>query len=815
MYEFGPVTDRVKRIHERVRNRVIQIDAERALIITDAYKKYETMLPILKRPLATKEVCERMTCRVEEDELFVGNRGNSFCGSGVNPEWSGIGWAPAMIQSGVWKKAGDGMYHNPDGEELKLCMTEEDYEAFLSIQDYWADHKVSDIAGKYQPEGYLDFAKLNATHYSPKAPIIALTQGHLTAGFEKIIRVGYGAIRKQAKDWIDAHKGNLMGDDVDKNLFYQSAITACDAASAMVRRYGEACEAKAAECQDAKRKEELEMMADGLKWISENPARTFWEACQAALLYQLFLCIDSTYPAMSFGRFDQYTYPYYQADLEAGRITKEQAQEIVDSFFLKSNCFYNAAPPMLRMVTGTGNTYQHTTIGGVDKKTGKDATNDVTYMVLESLARLNMHDPTISLRVNKDTPDHLWNCAIEATKRVGGLPLFQNDEIIIPALQKELNFELEDARDYSLIGCQEVVGSGNDYPAPNGGTAAHASVFFGVVMAMTINNGINPLNKEVCEIQPGYLYEMKSFEEVKEAFKKISEYLFKWNITMNNYGEYVTMRYAQHAGLSISMEGCMESGKDCTAGGCKYNSFGGTAPGMATVADSMTAIKYMVFDKKLCTARELYDAVMANWEGHDDLRQRVLHEVPHFGNNDPYADEQMKWIMDLYCELCEGVYSTRAKKYKPGLYGAADHVAQGYVTFATPDGRKTGEPLADAASPAQGRDKFGPTAVFNSCLCYDQSRFMDGIALNIKIHPTALSREDGVDRLRDVTKTYFENGGLEAQYNVVDSKVLRKAQENPEAYRDLVVRIAGYSAYFVEMNRDLQNDIISRTENGI
>lgn len=815
MYQFGPVTERVQRLHDKVRDRLIRIDAERALIITQAYKKYDGMLPIIKRPLVTLEVCKNMTCRVEDDELFVGNRGNSFCGNGVNPEWDGIGWAPEMIRSGKWTKDENGVYYNPEGEEVRVCMTEEDYQAFLSIESYWDGHRINDIASKYQPMGYDEFSNLEVSHYSSKAPLISMTQGHLTAGFEKILRVGYGAIRQEALDWMEAHRGNLMGEDIDKNLFYQSAATACEAASAMVRRYGEACAEKAKACTDPKRKAELEKMAEGLAWISENPARTFWEACQAVLLYELFLYVDSRYPAMSFGRFDQYTYPYYKADIESGRLTREQAQELVDCFFLKSNCYYMVTSPVIRMVTGTGNTYQHTTIGGVDKKTGEDATNDVTYMVLESLARLNMHDPTISLRINKNTPKELWDCAIEATKRVGGLPLFQNDEIIIPALQKELGFDLEDARDYSLIGCQEIVGSGNDYPSPNGGVAAHPSLYFGVVLTMALNNGINPHNGFTSSVKTGYLYQMESFDEVKAAFKKLSAYLFKWLISMNNYGEYITSHYAQLAGLSISMEGCMESGRDCTAGGCKYNSFGGTAPGLATVADSLTTIRYMVFDKKLCTARELYDAVMANWEGYELLRQRIIHEVPHFGNNNPYADEQMKWVVDLYCELCEGVYSSRAKKYKPGLYGAAEHVAQGYCTFATPDGRKSGEPLSDAASPAQGRDKYGPTAIFNSCGCYEQSRFMSGIALNIKIHPSALSREDGIERLRDVTKTYFENGGLEVQYNVVGSEVLKKAQEKPEEYRNLVVRIAGYSAYFVEMNRDLQNDVISRTENAV
>jgi pyruvate-formate lyase len=286
-------------------------------------------------------------------------------------------------------------------------------------------------------------------------------------------------------------------------------------------------------------------------------------------------------------------------------------------------------------------------------------------------------------------------------------------------------------------------------------------------------------------------------------------------VTMQNYTEYITMPLAPHAGLSISIEGCMESGKDCTAGGAKYNSFGGTATGLATVADSLTAIKYLVFDKKLCTAKELYDAVMANWAGHELLRQQILSKAPHYGNDDPYADEQMKWLCDIYHESCLECYSTRARYYKAGLYGAANHIMQGSHTWATFDGRKTGEALADGTSPAQGRDKNGPTSVFNSTCCFEHGQFMDGIALNLRIHPNTLKTAQARNSLRDMTRAYFEKDGLEVQYNVVSSEVMRAAQKDPNSYRDLVVRIAGYSAYFIELTTALQNDVISRTENSI
>jgi formate C-acetyltransferase len=340
-------------------------------------------------------------------------------------------------------------------------------------------------------------------------------------------------------------------------------------------------------------------------------------------------------------------------------------------------------------------------------------------------------------------------------------------------------------------------------------------VHFGVILTIALNNGVNPFNGKDSGIRTGYLYEMKNIEEVKAAYQKIADYVFKWEVTMHNYSEYLSLHSAPHAALSISIEGCMEKGMDCSAGGAKYNSYGGTATGLATIADSLSTIQYMVFDKKECTGKELYDAVMADWEGFEPLRQKVLSKVPHYGNDDPYVDQYMQFAIGTYVKLCEESRTIRSEVCKPGLYGAADHVAQGYHMWATPDGRKTGQPTADAASPAQGRDHLGPTAIFNSSCCFDHSPFMDGMALNVKIHPSALSRQDGIEKLRDMTKTYFSDGGLEVQYNVISGEKLRAAQANPEEHRNLVVRIAGYSAYFVEMNKDLQNDIISRTENAV
>jgi formate C-acetyltransferase len=813
MYTFRSASKRILDQRERIRDRVLIYEAQRAVIITEASKRYGATVPIIKRPLVFKEICEKLDLFVGDEDVIVGSKGGQEFTCASFPDWTADDWMTDAITAGEWTLEDDGLYHSPPNEELKQTISPADYQALLDTRSYWDEHRVGATADAWQPEFYEELHRLVASTYHAEGMSLAgLSTGHLIPGFQKIIRTGFKAIRDEAQAHLNALRGNTMGEDVNRYLFYQSVVITCEASSILIGRYAKAVRAKAEVWTEPVRKAELLRMADGLDNIKEQPASNFWEAIQLYMLYQVMLQIGSRIPAPALGRVDWILWPYLKKDLEAGVLTEDDAQEMVDAFFLKANCFYAAGPPALVNYIGLGNTYQHTTIGGVDPETGEDATNPLTYMVLETVGRLRLHDPTISLRFHKNSPDALWDCALATSKLVGGLPLYQNDEVIIPGLVQGLGFELKDARDYGIIGCQEIVGSGTDYPAPNGVFPAHCSVWWGIAFAMAINNGINPKNGEQAHLHTGYLYEMNSIEEVRQAVADMGRYLLKMYVSINNYAEAVTQYHCPEAILSLSIEGCMEQGRDVVDGGAKYNSYGGAAVGLATLADSLTTIKYMVFDKKRISGKDLLEAVLADWEGYEPLRQQILTEVPHFGNADPYADEEYQFVVELYMEICRECYSTRAEVYKAGLYGAADHVTQGYYTWATPDGRKAGEPIADAASPGQGRDKNGPTAVFRSALCFDHEGLQAGMALNMRMHPSVLSNDEGAHKLRDMTRIYFENGGLEVQYNVVDTTTLREAQSHPEEYRDLVVRIAGFSAYFIELDRDMQNDIISRNE---
>ena len=813
MYQFRPATERILRMRERIRDRVLVFDSERVRILTESTKRNEHVVPTIRRPLFFRDLCEQMTVLVEDDEIVVGNKGPQLFSSAAYFEWSGSDWIIDAIDRGEWTIREDGLYHNPDDDDIRYCISPEDYQYMKSIGEYWSTRQMGTMADAWQPDFFKELKDLNVSSYKEGGQgLMGLPAGHLIAGYNRIITTGYGAIRKQAQDWLDEHKFRAMGEDSEKYLFYKGVTIVCDGATTLARRYAAKCLEKAETAPTPERKAELEKMAEALNQLAEGPARNFREAVQGILLYQVMIQIFSRTPSPSIGRFDQYTWPFLKKDLESGAITMDEAQELVDAFFLKLNTFYSGAPVLIKDTVGVGNTYQNVTLAGMDPDTGKDASNPVSFMVFETIGRLKLHDPTVVFRTCKDTPQALWDCAIATSRLVGGLPLYYNDEIVVPMMQKELGYELRDARDYGCIGCQEIVGCGNDYPAPNGLYPPHASIWWGSILNMAINDGKNPLNGVQSSIHTGFLYDMKSIEEVHAAIKKMGQHIMDLVVSTQNYAENLGMFFAPESVLSISIDGCLENGKDCTRGGAKYNSFGGTATGLATLADSLSTIKYMCFDNHLCTLKELYDATLANWEGYEMLRQQVLSVVPHFGNGDPYADMEMKWCCDTYYEICNTLYTSRAKKYKAGLYGASDHINQGHLTWGNPDGRKYPDPIADAASPAQGRDKDGPITVMRSACCYDHSHYMGGIALNLRMHPSVLANDEGVAKLRMATQAFFADGGMEIQYNVIDTDTLRKAQENPTEYRDLVVRIAGYSAYFVELGRELQDDIIARNE---
>jgi pyruvate formate-lyase/glycerol dehydratase family glycyl radical enzyme len=792
VFELREIGPRVQRLRERYRDAVPALDVERVRLLTDYYQVSEGEPPVLRSAHALEHILGNMSVRVEPDELIVGRVSGHFRGCNLWPEWGGLGWLIDELDSGAYDKktAADGY--------MTLSQADRDY--LHAVAPYWREHCISATVDAAMPAELSTLVNAGVLSSGPvgNAPV---PSGHFNAGYRKAVEKGFGAIRQEALE------GGIRGDERTRS-FYRAVVTCCDAVSGFSKRYAAECRSLAERATDEGRPEELRRMADSLDWIMENPARTFHEALQVCYFYHMILSIEGSYLGLTIGRVDQHVGDYLRGDLAAGRITLDDAQELMDCFFLKMADLFLSGPTFLLRVAGAYSNNMRITIGG-RRPDGSDATNEATYLCLQSAARLQLHDPNLSLALHEDSPDDLWEAGIETSKRVGGIPTLDNADRIAEILHHR-GLAMEDARDFCVCGCVEYSGSGCEY-ANASGPFSKAFVNINNMLLLAINNGINPQNGLPGGLQTGYLSDMETFEQVQEAFRAQLEYFLDWQFRIYAICEEVGIPQMPVPIASATVDGCIESGRDMMWGGAKYNSTGVATMGIGTLADSLAAIKYMVYDRKLCTGRELLDAVLADWHGYEPLRQRIKNEVPHYGNGEPYVDALASWAIHLFSDKVNGHVGPRGV-HQAGLYSAAANVMTGYFTHATPNGRRNREPLSDAATPSNDAEKSGPTGVMQSVLALDSGRFGNGLQFNMKFHPTSLQGEDGNAKLRQLVETFFEQGGQQVQYTVIDSQVLRQAQVRPEEYRNLVVRVAGFSAYFVELYEDLQNHLIARSE---
>jgi pyruvate formate-lyase/glycerol dehydratase family glycyl radical enzyme len=820
MFEFASISDRIQRLRDRrewFNSGHMKVNTERTEIYTDYYRTHGNEYPILKRSGCLFEWCAKKKVFVDDDDIFVGTLGPETRTANYYMEWSPV-WLQEAVNdsdenfSAAWQQPGE------------VYMSDEQREIFRDAFEFWKDKTIAANMQGIAPDGVnslvgdlVTFAGGTIGQMSP------LPAGHYIANFKKAINVGFGSVRKEAQAKLDAMEGKLFDASARSNAFYRAVIRVCDGAVLLSRRYAAACREKAGTAEDV-RKAELLRMADSLDWIMENPARTYWEALQTIIFYQILLCTDGQQHGQSMGRIDRHTGHLLQTELDAGTLTIQEAQDYTDAFILRVSDFIVSLngpsnETLIEMhkqgknlfhtygagMTATGGI--HLTLGGM-LPDGSDGTTAATPLFLQSSGRLYLPDPTLTLRIHKGTPDFIWKLAIESSKRAGGLPQFENDESIIPLLLKR-GMSLEDARNYGIVGCIEPGGNGNEWTcAGNNGTEAMMSLTGCVIHA--INGGIIP-GSSARGVPCKKLYEYESFDEFKEAFVAQVHHFIGWEVSLCSLYEQVYSEQFPCIAASTLLDGCMEKGLDATWGGAKHNSTGMTIVGIGNVADCLMSIKKLCFDDKSVPLREMYDALANNWEGYEDLRQTVINEVPHYGNADAEVDALADWAMRVctdYIDTCSGPRGN----YTVGTFSMSMNVFYGDVTPATPDGRRAGEPLADAISPRQGFDRNGPTAYLRSASRLPHSEMGNGNQLNIKFSPASVQGEGGDEKLMSLFRTYFDMGGMQVQFNVVSTEQLYDAQKHPDDYKDLIVRIAGYSAYFVEMPRALQDDFISRTE---
>ena len=642
--------------------------------------------------------------------------------------------------------------------------------------------------------------------------------GHFTVPHRTMLARGWAEIKADAERRMkELEDAGTIGPHVQQYYTWYAFSICMEAGQIFCHRYGELAAQQAAECTDPARKAELEQMAANLEQISVGKAQTFWQAVQLVYLYQELVLLDAQMHGTSFGRLDTALAPFYENDIADGTLEPEWAQEIIDALILKIAENNKVMEDEMTRTNPGYTTGQMITLGGVDSD-GRDSTSEVTYMILESSARLKLHDPSQAVRIHKHTPEKLWAYVISCNQINGGVPTIQNDDVIIPCLmQPSLNYSLADARDYAIVGCMEPAGNGNDWPSCGGSVGAEGSPNLPRMLLRALFDGHDILGRNsMDDLGPqagpntGYFSDMDSMDDLWDAVMEQIDFHVRWYANNTSAWEYAYRDNLPVPIASAAIEGCMESGLDASWGGAKYNSNGLIGLGVGNLADSLQMIEHLVFKEKMVTKEELMDCLLKNWEGYEDLHYYVLNKAPHYGNGDPEADKYLKWVADHYAQNSIKYRATRGN-FKAGLWSVTSHIVLGMFTPATPDGRFKGQALAESTAPVQGMDKSGPLAMILSVTGYDQSQFGNGTALNMKFHPATISTPEACDKLRDLIQTYFDRDGMQMQFNIAGADTMREAQENPEEYHDLVVRIAGFSAYFVEMGKDAQDELIERT----
>jgi formate C-acetyltransferase len=817
-YEVAPISPRIARIKERREehdNGKVILCAERTKIYTDYYKTHEAELPILQRAGALYNWCAKKSVRLEDDEMFVGNMASDWRAAQIYVEW-GIGWlkdALALPEDDWvkdWGTLGVFAYVSP-----------EDKEVYQEAVEYWEDRCIQAHVLSTFPDEIWDLKGDNCTSFGnrDKSGTAFLPAGHFCGNHRKVIENGWAGIRDEADGHIQALMGRVFNDDARRFTFWRAMKRVAEGGIILTKRYAELVRKAYQDEPAGARKDELQTMADGLDWIAENPARTWTEGLQQILIYELMMHADGQSHGITLGRIDQYVGHLLDADIAAGKITRERAQEITDAFILKLGDYFS----LMRVDSSQNATLsaknksgyvcggQHMTVGG-KKKDGSDATNSLTLLFLQTYRRLYLADPTISVRVHRDTPYEVWEAAIESSKISGGMPIIENDEIIIPALV-ERGLSQEDANDYCIIGCVEPAGCGTEWSACGSSGAESFCNLMGI-LNMAIHNGANPKTDCIAGVKTGYLEDYATFEDLQKAFLTQLEFFLNWHISMVNLYELAYGMFFPCVSVSVAMEGCMESGKDVLDGGAKYNSTGFTALGTGNVADSLIAIKKLVFDEKVVSAAEFRQALLDNWVGHEDLKAKIINEVPHFGNNIAEVDDLAAWALGAFADHMNAARGPRGK-WRGGTFTMTTHLEFGMMTMATPDGREDMSPLAEAISSRQGYDKKGPIAYLTSASKLPHYKLGNGDQLNIRFSPKSVAGELGTKRLQELFDTYFDMGGMQVQFNVVSTDELHNAQDHPEEYENLIVRIAGFSTFFVEMPKFMQDDFITRTEHAL
>lgn len=783
------LTPRVQRMREKYFNTIPAITAERLVLATEAYQKYAgDAIPIFRAEVVN-HIMENMTTLIMEDELIVGTETNVYRGANLHPEFQSSSWYISDIDD-FSTRSKDPYYISP-----------EDKETILETLKYWEGKSMEDLSGAAMPAHIRELEKDDIICVGLENGV----SGETVCDHEKILTVGI-------RGYIDECRKNIESivpqtqEEQAKVDFWKACIIQAEGLITYAHRMADEAERQAKDCKDEKRRRELLTIAENCRIVPENPPRTFQQALQSIWFVHVYFYIEVCTTACGFGRFDQYMWPYYKKDvIDEKNISREEALEMLECFYLKCCEVYEVRDNWYATSFAGYPMWEILVVGG-QTADAKDATNDLSFLCLEAADDLQTTQPVLAVRVWEETPEELIRFGCKMIQEGQANPGFFNDNAAIPmAIGK--GGTLEEARDWTIVGCiQAGPGGGGTDGSPDAGY-----VNMGKMIEFVLHNGVDPATGKLQGLQTGDPRDFKNIEEFKDALKK--QIIHHYGLIRTGYNLMQSIHMNRYPVIFASMvtKGCVESGKSVQHGGAKYSTCGLYVTGAANLADSIAAVEKCVFEDHDVSMDELIEACDTNFEGRERLRQLLLNKPEKYGNNKEHVDAIYREMMHHIGDTVQKWPDARGGFYSFGIDSQTMNLSHGQVTGALPDGRLAGEPLCDAASPMMGRDINGPTSTVKSVASMKQESLYEGALFNLRFDPKGVQGEKGRDIIEGVIKTFFADGGEHIQINVVDNETLRKAQKNPENYRGLMVRVAGYMAYFTELDKSAQDAIIYRT----
>lgn len=794
---FGNLTPRMQQFREAVLEKKPYIDATRALLVTETYQKYKNQPPVMKRALMLKNILEKMPIYIEDETLIVGNQASSNKDAPIFPEYT-MKFVIDELDT-FEKRDGDVFY-----------ITEKTKEELRSIAPFWENNNLRAKGEALLPEEVNVFMETGFFGMEGK---LNSGDAHLAVDYQKLLKIGLIGYEKRVQTILE-NLDLCVPENIDKYQFYKAVLIVIEAVHTFAKRFSALAKEKAMSL-DGKRKEELLEISRICQDVPYQPAKSFYEAMQSVWFIQLILQIESNGHSLSYGRFDQYMYPYLKHDLEQGLINEDQAVELLTNLWIKTltinkvrsqaHTFSSAGSPMYQNVTIGGQTTDH-----------QDASNLLSFLVLKSVAQTKLPQPNLTVRYHANIDPKFFDEAIEVMKLGTGMPAFNNDEVIIPSFI-EKGVKEEDAYNYSAIGCVETA-----VPGKWGYRCTGMSYMnFPRILLIAMNNGVDMTTGKRFVSECGYFTEMQSYEELVQAWDKVVRELTRMSVIVENAIDLASERDVPDILCSTLTEDCIGRGKTIKEGGAVYDFISGLQVGIANMADSLAAIKKLVFDEQKITKQQLWAALVDNFESEESQRIQtmLIEDAPKYGNDDDEVDQLVVEAYESYIDEMKKYPNTRYGRGPiggiryAGTSSISANVGQGSGTMATPDGRKAHTPLAEGCSPSHSQDKNGPTAVFKTVSKLPTHEITGGVLLNQKVTPQMLASEENKQKLKMMIRTFFNRlKGYHVQYNVVSKETLIDAQIHPEKHKDLIVRVAGYSAFFNVLSRATQDDIIGRTE---